>query len=45
MVFMMVAVLISTIEVGVILVQQLIIEPFMLLNVDELMEVGKVSVP
>ncbi|MBT8042830.1 MAG: phosphate-starvation-inducible PsiE family protein [Pontiella sp.] len=37
--FMMIAVLISTIEVGVILVQQLILPPFMLLDVKELMEV------
>ncbi len=39
LILMMVAVLISTIEVGVILVQQLILPPFMLLDVKELMEV------
>lgn len=39
MAFMMIAVLISTIEVGVILWQQLVAPPFMLLNVKEMMEV------
>ncbi len=37
--FMMIAVLIATIEVGVILWQQLVTPPFMLLNVKEMMEV------
>ena len=39
MVFMMVAVFLSTIEVGVILWQQMMIPPFLLLNVKEMMEV------
>ncbi len=37
--FMMIAVLVATIEVGVILWQQLLIPPVMLLNVKEMMEV------
>jgi len=39
MLFMMLAVLFSTIEVGVILVQQLLEPPFMLLNIEEMLEV------
>lgn len=39
MIFMMIAVLLSTIEVGVILWQQMMIPPFLLLNVKEMMEV------
>lgn len=39
MVFMMLAVLAATIEVAVILWQQLMLEPFLLLNVKEMMEV------
>ena len=37
--FMMIAVLLATIEVGVILWQQMMLPPFMLLNVAEMMEV------
>ena len=39
MIFMMVAVLLSTIEVGVILWQQMMLPPFLLLDVKEMMEV------
>jgi uncharacterized membrane protein (DUF373 family) len=39
MIFMMIAVLLSTIEVGVILWQQMLEPPFMLLDVKEMMEV------
>ena len=39
MLFLMIAVLIATIEVGVILWHQLMAPPFMLLNVKEMMEV------
>ena len=39
MVFMMISVLLATIEVGVILWQQMLMPPFMLLNVKEMMEV------
>lgn len=39
MAFMMIAVLLSTIEVGVILWQQMLMPPFLLLNVKEMMEV------
>ncbi len=39
LIFMMIAVLVSTIEVGVILWQQMKLPPFLLLNVQEMMKV------